>query len=123
MPQQLLFLEVHMKEQIQITGWKLAWMANAALKECGADPHTPAQAAACGMPIISTDVGDVKCIDGCEVVNTVTEMAQRLEEYSSQKRVYEQKSVAACEWAEKHCRKKVIVDIFEKSIKEDRKYC
>lgn len=56
MPQQLLFLEERMKEQIRITGWKLAWMPNAALKECGADPHTPAQAAACGMPVIDAAV-------------------------------------------------------------------
>ena len=45
-----------MKEQILIQDWKLSWIANAALKEAGADPRTPAAVAACGLPVIDATV-------------------------------------------------------------------
>ncbi len=45
-----------MREQIPIENWKLSWIGNAALKAAGIDPKTPAEAAACGLPVIDATV-------------------------------------------------------------------
>lgn len=71
------------------------------------------EAAACGMGIISTDVGDARNIDGCQIVHTVDEMRMALEKGES---LAESNRYRVLEWANNNCRRSSAISKLEECI-------
>lgn len=82
-------------------------------------PIVVREAAACGMPVISTDVGDVRTIEGCRVVHSVNEMASSMAEYERDLNLRKTHGQQLSNWAQKHCRRSVAVDRLEQLINRE----
>lgn len=77
------------------------------------------EAAACGMPVISTNVGDVSTIEGCRIVHSVDEMASAMAEYERDLNLRSKQGRMLRDWAMKHCRRSAAVDRLEQLINEE----
>lgn len=79
-------------------------------------PIVVREAAACGMSIISTDVGDVSTIEGCRVVYSVDEMASSMVEYEEDLELRRTSGQQLSDWSKRHCRRSAAVERLEQII-------
>lgn len=75
------------------------------------------EAAATGMGIITTDVGDAQQIEGVSVVKNVQQMALAIEKYEDEN-IREEDGQIAYIWSKRHCNKKQKIDWLENRIGE-----